>query len=68
MYTLSFLSFRMTLKETMRRFCSLSVGVKTKSQSMGSRVIQLKIQQQIQLWKITYNLLTHIVPYALMKN
>lgn len=44
---MSFLSFRMTLKETMRRFCSLSVGVKTKNQLMGSRLKQLKIQ----LWK-----------------
>lgn len=67
-YTLSFLSFRMTLKETMRRFCLRSVGVKTNSQSMRSRLIRLKVQQQVQLWKITYNLLTHIVPYALVEN
>lgn len=53
----------MTLKETMRRFCSLSVGVKTNSQSVGPRLIQLKIQ----LWKITYNLMTHIVPYAFVE-
>lgn len=39
-----FFPFRMTLKETMRGFCSLSVGAKTKSRSMGSRLIQLKIQ------------------------
>lgn len=32
-YGMPFLSFRMTLKETMRRFCLLSVGVKTKNQS-----------------------------------
>lgn len=53
----------MTQKETMRRFYSLSVAVKTKIQ-----YIQLKIQQQIPLWKITYNLSTDVVPYALVEN
>lgn len=53
---------RMTLKEIMRRFCLLYVGVTTKGQSLWSKLIQLRVQQ----WKP--NLLTHIVPNALVKN
>lgn len=63
MYNYLSFPFRMTQKETMRRFYSLSVAVKTKIQ-----YIQLKIQQQIPLWKITYNLSTDVVPYALVEN
>lgn len=61
-----FSSFRMTLKETMRRFCSLSAGVRTNGRSVGST--ELTIQQQAQLWIIIYNLSTHIVPCALVEN
>lgn len=72
-----FLFFRMTLPVTTRRFCLLSVGVKTNRQSMGSRLIHLKsrpasTKSPIILWHILCPIcscgeLTRLVSTAMLK-
>lgn len=55
--TFIFSLFRMTPQVITRRFCSLSVGVKTNSLSLGSKLIQQNIHASVQLWKIACYLL-----------